>query len=116
MRNIKANFVVSASVKNVDTQDIEIKPLNKKECIELLESVIKHAEEQEHLFKLYFKDAGISTGNLLKIIAKSLFFSNIAGINSLVYRSRMSIINSKIHYINRDVLRGLIAWAASSMD
>jgi hypothetical protein len=120
MRNLKANFVVYADY-NIwrvveKSQGLENKSLSKKECIELLEEVIKHIEDQEHLFKLYYNDARVDITDFLKQMGKSLIGSWVLGYNSIIFRSRIENVALKIHHLNRQVIRGLIAWAASSMD
>ena len=119
MRSIKANFVVSADT-NINyslvpkATDISAKALSRKECIDLLTSVIDHIDEQERLFKLYYKDAKIGLGDIFKMFFK-MGGGLIFVINTFIFRSRMQDMNSRLHYINRACLRGMIAWAASSI-
>jgi len=119
MRNLKANFVVQF---NHDMWNLTekadsgaVRSLSKKECIQLLEDVIKHIDEQEHTFKIYYKTAKIGVTDILKNVGKILLLGVVGGYNSLIFRGRVQDINTKIVYMNNAVLRGLIAWAASSI-
>ena len=119
MRSIKANFVVSADT-NIDysltpkATNLSAKALTRQECIDTLTAVIGHIEEQESLFKLYYKDAKIGVVDILKTMFK-MGGGLIFVLNTLIFRTRMQDMNSRLHYINRACLRGLIAWAASSI-
>ena len=94
--------------------NISAKALSRKECIDLLTSVIDHIDEQERLFKLYYKDAKIGLGDIFKMFFK-MGGGLIFVINTFIFRNRMQDMNSRLHYINRACLRGMIAWAASSI-
>lgn len=119
VRNLKANFVVKSEY-NIWTyaegsHGVVAKALTKKECISLLEDVIKHIEENESLFKLYYKDARFGISDFLKFLVKGFLPIPYLWLNSLIFRARMDELNMKTHDINNKVLRGLIAWAASSV-
>lgn len=124
MRSIKSNFVVSLDT-NINysltpkAMDLSVKSLNRKECIDLLTSVIKHIDEQESLFKHYYKNAKIGILDIFKSYFKMGGVPTVVGIipamNSMIFTGRIQDINSRLHYINRSCLRGLIAWAASSL-
>ncbi len=119
MRNLKANFVVQFNhdawslTEKADSGSV--RSLSKKECIQLLEDVIKHIDEQEHTFKVYYKVAKLGITDILKGTAKTLLLGIVGGYNSLIFRGRVQDINTKIVYMNNAVLRGMIAWAASSI-
>ena len=119
MRNLKANFVVQF---NHDMWNLTekagsgaVRSLSKKECIQLLEDVIKHIDEQERTFRIYYKAAKLGITDILKGVGKTLLLGLVGGYNSLIFRGRVQDINTKIVYMNNAVLRGMIAWAASSI-
>lgn len=125
MRNLKANFVISSSDdgqgSSNDTafSEISVRALNRKECEALLVDLIKYIDNEGRIYRAYYDNATTSIFEMMKIIGKSLVFlpiSNLVLINSVVYRTRIDTITNRIQLINRGVLRGLMAWVASSMD
>lgn len=124
MRNLKANFVLSTSDDGQGTgndvaySETDVRPLNRKECEALLTDVLKHIENEGRVYRTYYNDATTGLMDVLKIVGKSVVFApigNLVYMNSLVYRARIDSIAARIQLINRGVLRGLLAWVASSM-
>lgn len=124
MRNLKANFVISTSddgqgtANDVAYSDISVRSLSRKECISLLEDVIKYIDHEGRLYRAYYNSATTGILDILAIIGKSILAGPLAllvYINSLAYRYRVDLIAIRIQLINRAVLRGLLAWVASSM-
>jgi hypothetical protein len=120
MRNLKANFVVRSDYDmlriTAKSQGFDVKPLSKSECVSLLNDVIQHINSEEALFKEYYKTAKVGLTDILKNVGKTWLLSPLAGYNSSIFRSRIQQLNTNLHYINQEALRGLIAWAASSLD
>ena len=118
MRNLKANFVISLDydIWRVGTRSENVKTtgLNKRDTIALLKQVIRYIDEEEEYFKQYYKVAKFGITDLIKNIFKAII--PFGSYNSIIYRMRIQNLNSHIHYINHEVLRGLIAWAADSID
>lgn len=118
MRNLKANFVISLDydIWRVGTRSENVKTtgLTKRDTIALLKQVIKYIDEEEEYFKQYYKVAKFGITDFIKNIFKAVI--PFGSYNSLIFRSRIQNLNSHIHYINHEVLRGLIAWAADSID
>lgn len=138
MRNLKSNFVVTTTMSNHygalngGYTEVDVRSLSKKEAIEVCKAVISFIETENNTFRQYYKETKIGFMDILKTLGKSVitaetgmlatgsmvggtiaFFAMYA--NSLIFRARMQDIISRIHYINRGVIRGLLAWSASSM-
>lgn len=119
MRNIKANFVITLDYNQYTqyekSQGIAAKPLTKRESIDLLKEIIKYIDEQDYLFREFYKEAKITFKDVIKNIFKSLLGFILLGYNTVIFRGRVQNLNSKIHFINREVIKGLITWASSSV-
>ena len=127
MRNLKANFVVSVGLDGFDYSldggysDVNVKALTKKEATELCKAVIQHIDEVNGDFRKFYSESKIGVTDIVKIVGKTLVSGIIPPmlplvyVNSLVFRSRMQDINTRLHYLNRGATRGLLAWAASSI-
>ena len=124
MRNLKANFVISSSddgqgtANDIATSEISVKALSRKECEQLLEDVIKYTETEGRIYRTFYDNATTSVMEMLKMLGKGAVFfpiGNLVFTNSVIYRSRIDMVAQRIHLINRNVLRGLLAWVASSM-
>lgn len=124
MRNLKTNFVVSAGMDDFNSSldggygETNVRPLTKKEAEELCKAVIEFIEKENNNFRKYYSESKVGFTDILKIIGKSIVagpLGLLVYVNSLVYRGRIQNLNTRLHYINRGVIRGLLAWVASSM-
>ena len=124
MRNLKANFVISTSddgqgsSNDIAFSDTAVRALNRKECEALLTDLLKYIDNEGRIYRGYYDSSTTGILDILKIFGKGVVVApigNLIIINSLIFRGRIDSIAIRIHLINRGVLRGLLAWVASSM-
>lgn len=112
MRNLKANFVVKAKTENsrVLTAKLNhsVKSLNKKECINLLNSIISFVDKEKNVYQDFYKEAKLSLDSFKFLIP-------IVGYNKLLFKAKINDLNSVIHFVNLTVLRGLMTWILRSI-
>lgn len=111
MRNLKANFVVDSDFgdqRAFNTRlDHKVKPLNKKEALEVLNSIIKFVDKESKAYSTYYNEAKLKLDSFKYLVP-------IVGHNKLIFRAKINNLNTIIHYLNLTVLRGLMTWVLKS--
>ena len=119
-RTFKSNFVVRANVSSFSihntVKDFDVKPLSKAEAIQLLQSVIKHIDEQKDAYEKFYMEAKVKGSDILKNLGKFFTTFIIGSYLSNIYRMRIQDLNTRIHYANNACIRGLILWASESIN